>query len=434
MRFLPCLFLFLTVAAAAIEKKSILGIYAEQGDTVRQGTGFWLDNQGTFVTAYHVVAQARSIRVFSDSNTLEPAAVRVVRLDPAHDLAVLHVTGASGARAVSLAESAPAAGDEIRVLAHPRGFPNQLFIGHTTGEADDSTKLSSANGSAIFQTAFRIIPVDLTVYGGMSGAPVFNQDEKVVGVIQGSLREGGGLAWILPTAYLRNLPTLPAVNRAPADITDWPPLLGNVAELRSLSARYATDSNRVKEVADFLANVRRFTVASDELRPAAINLRSALSFYGNLFTPAQWEQLGQENPVHAASARFARALRDKQTLRETLLSGVARFEPRLTGGNLPENKAQALARVLEQLQLKLGEYRTESAEAVMGIDTAALLGDLDSGNNRPEIDEAIRRLDEDFFAGLSPGPQRLNAEKGYFAVWAGLATQLREFLYYTGDN
>jgi len=102
-----------------------------------------------------------------------------------------------------------------------------------------------------------VLLIDLTVYSGLSGAPVIHNG-KVVGVISGSINEGGGLAWAIPSSHLSQLILSdPSLVRAPSAVNNWPKLDIMRGYHRSLTEVYGVDKNAARIYDNFEIEVSR---------------------------------------------------------------------------------------------------------------------------------------------------------------------------------
>lgn len=119
------------------------------------------------------------------------------------------------------------------IIAFPWGWDESHKVtGKPTKTSSiESTTITNSKGFKLFSKNIQVIPFDVTVYGGMSGAPVISND-KIIGVLSGSLDEGGSIAWAIPIKYVKDKMRL--VNKLPRNIS-WPELtLMNNANWRSL--------------------------------------------------------------------------------------------------------------------------------------------------------------------------------------------------------
>lgn len=136
------------------------------------GTGFLIGSDGTALTAYHVVFQARHPSVMMSNGQRYEA--RVIGYDDQHDLAVLKVRVPQGTPFLPLTGSAPNPGDAVLVMGNGGGeflkakLGRLLLLGAEAGRADfapDTLKLSAA-----------VLPGD-------SGGPVLTTGGEVTGVV-----------------------------------------------------------------------------------------------------------------------------------------------------------------------------------------------------------------------------------------------------------
>jgi hypothetical protein len=201
---------------------SIVTIYCTTSAGSSQGTGFVFGSEGLIVTAYHVIQDSTSI-VVRDAAFRE-ISVLVSRIDPKHDVAILETSDDvdSGLRPVG---TLPNSQIEVRVGGSPRGLPKQVLFGRLTSAGTiSSLKISDESGHAIFSHDIDVYPVDITVYSGMSGAPVVGSNDAVIGVFSGSYAEGRGIGWAIPIKYITALLLQPALHRSASSMGSWPSL------------------------------------------------------------------------------------------------------------------------------------------------------------------------------------------------------------------
>jgi hypothetical protein len=200
---------------------------------VEIGTGFLIDSQGTFVTAYHVVRGADTVDVY-DYRNRRYSDIDVIAVDPDSDVVVLTINS-SVQTFLNMSSEVPRARTIYTSIGHPRGLKNQTIEARATQDGfADSLRLMSAQGRPVFSRSIQVIPLDLTVYNGMSGAPIINPQGSVVGVISGSFNVGGSLAWGIPAEYVISL-LRSQTARVPVGRFSWPALRGYSAEWRGFS-------------------------------------------------------------------------------------------------------------------------------------------------------------------------------------------------------
>lgn len=162
----------------------------------------------------------------------------------------------------------------------------------------------------MFDESIDVIPIDVTVYSGMSGAPIVTEDDRVIGILSGSYDEGRGVAWAIPVKYVDELLQKPPINRAIDGTFRWPDLTlmsrnwvalkrsygrsfdtVHIARLESLEGLFRTlkgtwsgetsQTSRIYSdfyVGECLSNVRRLeTLTIREVSPEAPALRGAFN-------------------------------------------------------------------------------------------------------------------------------------------------------------
>jgi len=142
--------------------------------TSATGTGFFVSPDGHVITADHVIASGKQIRV---RTKLGEFSARVVRRDPANDLAVLKVEGTFAALHV-LGSGKLRPADRVSTI----GFPNPGLQGF-------APKFSSGEVAALSGPGDdpRFIQISVPIQPGNSGGPLVNSDGSVVGVVTGKL-------------------------------------------------------------------------------------------------------------------------------------------------------------------------------------------------------------------------------------------------------
>jgi S1-C subfamily serine protease len=139
------------------------------------GSGFVIDKAGHIVTNYHVVAEARSIRVsFSNSESMK---ARVVGKDLSTDIALLKVEASSRAlKPLGLGNSETVqVGDQVAAIGNPLGYDRSISAGIVSAL---QRSLRAADGSPIE----RVIQTDALLNKGNSGGPLLNAQGMVIGV------------------------------------------------------------------------------------------------------------------------------------------------------------------------------------------------------------------------------------------------------------
>ncbi|MBR4963562.1 MAG: trypsin-like peptidase domain-containing protein [Muribaculaceae bacterium] len=167
------------------------------------GTGFFLNKDGYIITNYHVVENAidGNIKVTNiNGYNNKSFSVEVLVTDKQNDLAILRITDS----AFSLLSDIPytfkfntsSIGEDCFVLGYPLISSMGKDIKLTNGII--SSRTGYDGNVAQYQ-------ISAPVQAGNSGAPLFDKDGNIIGVIQAkhSLAENAGYA--IKASYIRNL-------------------------------------------------------------------------------------------------------------------------------------------------------------------------------------------------------------------------------------
>jgi S1-C subfamily serine protease len=147
----------------------------ESYNLVAAGSGFFVSQDGFFITNAHVVRNAHKIKVRTGRDVL-PA--EVIRVDDTKDLALLKVSGHFSALAISTNEEL--LGDSVFTI----GFPDIVLQGIEPKYTDG--KISSLSGLMDDPTEYQI---SVPVQPGNSGGPLVDTAGRVSGVIVAKLND-----------------------------------------------------------------------------------------------------------------------------------------------------------------------------------------------------------------------------------------------------
>ncbi|MCA9705819.1 MAG: trypsin-like peptidase domain-containing protein [Myxococcales bacterium] len=189
-------------AEAAIQRSAAAVAIIETD--VARGMGFVVDPSGYLITNRHVIEDADHIEgvVFPARDPSRVyGSVRVVYMDPLHDLALLHVHSSEPLTALTLATDgvepvsrylAPA-DPVVLVERDPRGDPHGPSLELRHGEVSRLEVWNPAAGPGPF------LGVTPDVRQGQSGGPVLDRHGRAVGVVTWTWRKQGG-GYAIPIA------------------------------------------------------------------------------------------------------------------------------------------------------------------------------------------------------------------------------------------
>ncbi|MBN1699989.1 MAG: trypsin-like peptidase domain-containing protein [Spirochaetales bacterium] len=158
------------------------------------GSGFFINKEGYLITNFHVIQNERHISVVQyirkkrEMNQQTYNDVRIISLDPFHDLAVLKIEETLKADIVPVfffAEDKPVVGEKVFVIGNPLGLERTV----TEGVVSHSGRNF---GGKLF------IQIDAPVNPGNSGGPLFNMKGQVVGVVCMGVYGMEGLNFAIP--------------------------------------------------------------------------------------------------------------------------------------------------------------------------------------------------------------------------------------------
>jgi len=145
------------------------------------GSGFFVSDDGGLISNCHVVEEASRVMV-KTKRGIFPA--RIIKLDPANDIAVLRVSG-SGFHSLPITQSASAKlGDSVFTI----GFPNPALQGVEPKLTDG--KVNSLTG---MRDDARYFQISIAVQPGNSGGAVVSSVGNVVGIVTARLSDRAAL-------------------------------------------------------------------------------------------------------------------------------------------------------------------------------------------------------------------------------------------------
>lgn len=164
------------------------------------GTGFALNN-GYIATNYHVVENAKSIKVqgIRGSFNTEYNAT-VISTDKFNDLAIIKINDSRfngfGTIPYRVKTSTSEVGEDVFVLGYPLTTTMGDEIKLTTGV------ISSKTG---FQGDVSLYQISAPIQPGNSGGPLFDGNGNLIGIVNAKHQGAENVGYAIKTSYLRNL-------------------------------------------------------------------------------------------------------------------------------------------------------------------------------------------------------------------------------------
>jgi putative serine protease PepD len=173
---------------------------AESSESTATGSGFEVDDEGTVVTAAHVVDEATSVEVILQDGSTHKA--EVLGTDEASDLAVIRFDP-EGAELHPL-EIADSAELNVGASVAAIGAPFEYAWSFSTGVVSGLDRtIEAPNGF----TVAHAIQTDAAINPGNSGGPLIDSEGKVIGVVDqiatdGSADQSSGVGFAVPSSLI----------------------------------------------------------------------------------------------------------------------------------------------------------------------------------------------------------------------------------------
>lgn len=165
------------------------------------GSCFALNKEGFLATCYHVIEDARRIRIRGINDDFEhPVMATVYATDKENDLAILRITDQNfsvlGNIPYQILSKPSEVGEDVFTL----GYPLRAVMG-------DEIKLTNGVISACsgYMGDITTYQLSATVQSGNSGCPVFNREGNVIGVVNARLENIESASYAIKEHYLNQL-------------------------------------------------------------------------------------------------------------------------------------------------------------------------------------------------------------------------------------
>lgn len=158
----------------------IIFSYDNKGNVLRQGSGFFISQNGDIITNYHVIQGASSVYVKTSDDKVYPIAY-IVASDEKSDIIRFSIDIPSKyVQPLSLSTTLPEVGERIIVYGSPLGLEKTVSDGIVSAirEIPDFGK---------------IIQITAPTSSGSSGSPVLNMNGEVIGIATFQFIEGQNL-------------------------------------------------------------------------------------------------------------------------------------------------------------------------------------------------------------------------------------------------
>jgi serine protease Do len=177
--------------------------YKTPGQGEGYGSGFFIDDEGTCVTNYHVINQAATIQIQIPALGQDKLDVEVIGVSPERDIALLKLTDESKKRVKKELKAIPfltlgnsdviLRGQEVLALGYPLAVQT---LKSTQGIVSGHERVNLINQSCI-QTTAPLNP-------GNSGGPSLNSDGEVIGISFALTVDAQNVGYIIPINDVKN--------------------------------------------------------------------------------------------------------------------------------------------------------------------------------------------------------------------------------------
>jgi S1-C subfamily serine protease len=168
------------------------------------GSGFFIDQNGTIVTSYHVIEYANAIDVDMPDGSKYTVS-GIIAFDEMLDLAILKID-TEAAPALTICKDAPQVGEPVYANGSALGTLDGTF---TSGTISSTSR--EVNGISCIQ-------MDAAISSGNSGGPLVNRYGEVIGVNAMSYNGGENLNLAVK---IDNLDHLTEINYSVNDYEEW---------------------------------------------------------------------------------------------------------------------------------------------------------------------------------------------------------------------
>ena len=143
-----------------------------------QGTGFFIDNNGSVLTNRHVIAgsEAKELQLLTSIGPSIPAKVTYVSRED--DFAIVQPIKKIRSKALPLCYSSyPLAGEDVVALGSPKGLTNTVTRGIVS-----AVRRAGKDFQSVATESATLIQTDAAINPGNSGGPLLNENGEVIGI------------------------------------------------------------------------------------------------------------------------------------------------------------------------------------------------------------------------------------------------------------
>jgi len=163
--------------------------YDNQGNAIGQGSGFIVKENGAIATNYHVISNAKNIKIKVGSEVFRVEGL--LYIDKENDLVILKADG-KDLPTVKIGDIAKAnIGEKVYVIGSPEGLENTISDGILSGIREITPQM-------------KVLQITAPISAGSSGGPVFNQHGEVIGIATFLIKDAQNLNFAMPINLIKD--------------------------------------------------------------------------------------------------------------------------------------------------------------------------------------------------------------------------------------
>ncbi len=167
----------------------VIVTYDEKGKPIGQGSGFLVRQDGAIVTNYHVISNAKNIKIKASDKILDVEGL--LHIDKENDLVILKAKG-KNLPTLKIGDIGKMnVGDKVYVISSPQGLENTISDGILSGIREITPQR-------------KILQITSPISKGSSGGPVFNKSGEVIGIATLLIKEAQNLNFAMPVNLVKD--------------------------------------------------------------------------------------------------------------------------------------------------------------------------------------------------------------------------------------
>jgi hypothetical protein len=460
---------FFTVSEAAPQDRSqsLVTLYVKTAENrTKVGTGFAVA-PGILATAYHVVQGGLNIELVRASGAVTQN-VTIRNISPEKDLALLEASDLENMPSLPVKSRIAPVDEDLFMIGSAAGIPNSTYtVRLVQSQLVPITAFNNTRGQPLFDKPPKteVLQIAGIVYGGISGGPLIDRQGNVLGVLSGSLNEGGSYGWVIPSRDVEQMLTS-TPTRQKLDTAVWPPVPFRTALLRSTEYFVRQDTAVQNEFDGFTAKANRLSSINNAIELDALLLSSNLSQDATSirvvlatpqsFGPVTPSEINNSFLVSTRSILFGGNWQRLKSLRANLgeryaidrgLRGlVSRLGEVANREGLDPASTEKIHQAAQTIAASDPEVASNNFEGQRGVDIRSLTNALDKVLTKREfkfstLEEARRYMNAlqtsaDLLNDYNSGPFRswVPKEKLYFEDAAKFLRRFRPVLVYVPEQ